>query len=100
MTILNRLLKGNTPARHLNWRMPYTNAPLVVAMWAVACGKPLRAQDFTPTKFTDLTGQSDGSLRDIITQVNADAAVQADRILLNAGTYVLSIPGRAMNNNQ
>ncbi len=93
MTILNREL-SRAAVVSSNGGVLYKKAPLVVAMWALSHGVPLLAQDFTPTKFTDRTGTLDGSLRDAVIQVNADAATQDDRIVLAAGTYTLSLAGR------
>src|SRR5436309_156137 len=87
MTIFNR-------RQQTNWRALYSKAPLVVGMWALHCNVPLKAQDFTPTKFTDRTGPGDGSLRDAVIQANNDVATQDDRIVLSAGTYTLSVAGR------
>src|SRR5690348_1379189 len=86
MTMFNR--------RQPNWRTIYSKAPLVVAMWAMHCGVPVRAQDFTVTTTADpfpITGS--GSLRDAVIKANNDNVTQDDRILLSAGTYTLSIAG-------
>ena len=95
MTILNRDVLSQAAKKPLNYHALYKKAPLVVAMWALSHGAPLLAQDFTPTKFTDYTGAGDGSLRDAIIKANADNVTQDDRILLAAGTYTLSVAGRA-----
>jgi hypothetical protein len=84
------MLNRRVASKQSSWQSLYSKAPLVVAMWAFHCGVPLLAQDFTPTKLTDRTGPGDGSLRDAVIQVNADLAVQDDRIILDAGIYKLS----------
>src|SRR5260370_38733658 len=45
----------------------------------------------TPTTFAD-GGLGSGSLRDAVLQFNADAGNDDDTILLQAGTYALTIP--------
>lgn len=50
---------------------------------------------FTPTTFSDSNVSGAGSLRDAIIAANADTGKATDTILLNAGTYTLSVPNSA-----
>src|SRR6516162_1508458 len=53
---------------------------------------------FTPTTFAD-GGLFSGSLRDAILRTNADTGTATDTILLQAGTYTLTIQNTAGQDN-
>jgi hypothetical protein len=67
-------------------------APLVVAFWLMSQGIDVRAQDFAPTSTLDSVNGTVTSLRDAIIATNGSTTV--DRVLLNSGTYALSLAGR------
>lgn len=84
------------------WRSASANRKAVSARrWVRPCLEMLEDR-ITPTTFTPSTFADDGtanSLRGVITQTNNDTGTAADTILLQAGTYRLSIPNVANNHD-
>jgi hypothetical protein len=75
--------------RPVGWRSFFRTRPRLEALEA----RWLPAM-FQPTIFTD-GGPGSGSLRDVVLQANADTGTADDTILLQAGTYSLTIQNTA-----